>query len=79
MFKIYDVDDDNRISLDDLKKILKMMVGTYIDEFTLTELAVRVLGQTDKNCNGFIEFDEFCKAFSHLEVHMYESNTLAGL
>lgn len=67
MFKIYDVDNDNRISLSDLKKILKMMVGTYIDEQTLTELAVRVLGQTDKNCNGFIEFDEFCTAFLHLE------------
>lgn len=68
MFKIYDVDNDNRISLDDLKQILKMMVGNYISEEKLTDLAVRTMKQADKNANGFIEFDEFCTAFLHRDI-----------
>lgn len=68
MFKIYDVDDDNRLSLDDLKKILKIMVGDYINEAKLTELAVKTLRQHDKNCNGYIDFDEFCTAFLHRDI-----------
>lgn len=68
MFKIYDVDNDDKISLEDLKKILKMMVGNYIIETQLTDLAVRTLRQTDKNCNGYIDFDEFCTAFLHRDI-----------
>lgn len=68
MFKIYDVDDDNRISLNDLKEILKMMVGSYIDETKLTDLAVRTLTQADKNCNGYIDFEEFCTVFLHRDI-----------
>lgn len=68
MFKIYDVDNDNRISLDDLKEILNMMVGSYIDETKLTDLAVRTLTQVDKDCNGYIDFDEFCTVFLHRDI-----------
>ena len=68
MFKIYDVDNDDRISLEDLKKILKMMVGSYISESKLTDMAVRTLSSADKNCNGYIDFDEFCTAFLHRDI-----------
>lgn len=68
MFKIYDVDNDNLISLTDLKEILKTMVGSYISEYQLTQLAEKKLKQTDKNCDGYIDFDEFCTAFLHRDI-----------
>lgn len=68
MFKIYDVDNDDRLSLDDLKQILKIMVGNYIDEYKLTDLAVKTLRKADKNCNGYIDFDEFCTQFLHRDI-----------
>lgn len=68
MFKIYDVDNDNLISLEDLKQILKMMVGKYISECKLIEMAEKTLRQVDKDCNGYIDFDEFCTAFLHRDI-----------
>lgn len=68
MFKIYDVDNDNRISLNDLKQILIMMVGNYISDSKLTELATRTLKQADRNSDGYIDFDEFCTAFLHRDI-----------
>lgn len=68
MFKIYDVDNDDKISLEDLKKILKIMVGNYIDESKLTNLANKTLNKADKNGNGFIDFDEFCTEFLHRDI-----------
>jgi len=68
MFKIYDVDNDNLISLDDLIKILKMMVGSYIAETQIVGLAEKILRQVDKNCDGLIDFDEFCTAFLHRDI-----------
>lgn len=69
MFKIYDVDNDNLLSLDDLKTILKMMVGSYISESKLTEMAEKTLRKADKNCNGYIDFDEFCTEFLHQDIN----------
>lgn len=68
MFKVYDVDNDNLISLDDLKEILKMMVGKYITEKELISIAEKTMRQVDKNCNGCIDFDEFCTAFLHRDI-----------
>lgn len=68
MFKIYDVDNDDRISLGDLKQILMTMVGNYISEFKLTEMAIKTLKQADRNADGFIDFDEFCTAFLHRDI-----------
>lgn len=69
MFKIYDVDNDDRISLDDLKKILKTMVGNYIEENKLHDLAVKTMNKVDKNGSGYIEFDEFCAEFLHRDIN----------
>lgn len=68
MFKIYDVDNDDRISLEDLKHILKMMVGSYISEMKLIDMAVKTMHQADRNKDGFIDFDEFCTAFLHKDI-----------
>lgn len=68
MFKIYDVNNDDLISLDDLKKILNMMVGSYVSETKITDLAVKTMSLADKNCDGYIDFDEFCLAFIHRDI-----------
>lgn len=68
MFKIYDVDNDDRISLDDLKQILQTMVGKYISEAKLQAIAEKALRKADKNHTGYIEFDEFCAEFLHRDI-----------
>lgn len=68
MFKVYDVDNDDRLSLDDLKQILIMMVGNYISDSNLTRLAFKTLRQADRNNDGYIDFDEFCTAFLHRDI-----------
>lgn len=64
MFKIYDVNNDDLLDIDDLVAILKMMVGTYVDDARIRRIAERTLREADKDCDGFIDFDEFCASFS---------------
>lgn len=64
VFKVYDADNDGRISLNDIKSILKMMVGNFIEDFQLEKIAERVFAELDEDNDGFIEFGDFCKVFS---------------
>lgn len=64
VFRLYDVDDDERISFDDLRCILKMMVGSYIEDVQLNKIASRAFHEMDKNNDGYIDYEEFCKVFS---------------
>ena len=68
MFKIYDVNNDDLIDLEDLVTILKMMVGTYVDEARVRRIAERTLQEADKDCDGFVDFDEFSAAFSKKDI-----------
>lgn len=76
MFKFYDVDDDNRISLSDIRRILHTMVGNYISEEKLNDLAENALKKVDKNCTGYIEFDEFCAEFFHKGIDQLIATTI---
>lgn len=64
MFKIYDVNNDDKVDLSDLTAILKMLVGDYVDKPILDKIAARSLSEIDKNCKGFIDFEEFSNAFT---------------
>ena len=64
VFKIYDADNDGKISFNDLRSILKMMVGNYIEDVQLDKIATRAFVEVDEDNDGFIEFSEFCKVFS---------------
>lgn len=64
VFKVYDVDNDGRISFNDLRSILKMMVGNHIEDVQLDKIATRAFVEVDEDSDGFIEFSEFCKVFS---------------
>lgn len=63
VFRVYDADNDGRISLEDLRSILKMMVGNYIEDARLDRIATRAFVEVDVDCDGFIDFPEFCKVF----------------
>lgn len=64
VFKVYDADSDGRISFNDLRSILKMMVGNYIEEVRLDKIATRAFVEVDIDCDGFIDFAEFCRVFN---------------
>lgn len=68
VFKIYDADNDGKISFNDLRSILKMMVGNYIEDVQLDKIATRAFVEVDEDSDGFIEFSEFCKVFSSRDL-----------
>lgn len=68
MFKVYDVNDDNLVDVEDLVAILKLMVGTYVDDARVRRIAERTLREADKDCDGYIDFEEFCVALSRKDI-----------
>ncbi|XP_014212409.1 calcineurin B homologous protein 1 [Copidosoma floridanum] len=67
-FKIYDLDNDDLISKDELLAILHMMVGANISEEQLTSIAERTLSEADEDGDNMINFEEFCKALERTDV-----------
>nr|QBH72780.1 calcineurin b subunit [Nicoletia phytophila] len=67
-FKMYDLDDDNKISRDELLAILHMMVGANINEEQLTSIAERTIMEADQDGDQMISFEEFCKALERTDV-----------
>lgn len=68
VFRIYDVDHDHKISFGDLKDILKLMVGNYIDKMQLNKIAMRAFVEVDENSDGYIDFEEFCRIFGTRDI-----------
>jgi len=67
-FKMYDLDDDDVISRDELLSILHMMVGANISQEQLISIAERTIIEADQCGQGKISFDDFCKALERTEV-----------
>jgi calcineurin B family protein 1 len=67
-FKLYDLDDDDRISRDELMAVLQMMVGENISEEQLMSIAERTILEADTDGDGMISFDEFSKVLERSEV-----------
>ncbi|XP_063706643.1 calcineurin B homologous protein 1 [Culicoides brevitarsis] len=67
-FKMYDLDDDDSISRDELLNILHMMVGANIAEDQLISIAERTILEADRSGNGKIAFDDFCAALERTDV-----------
>ncbi|CAG0883049.1 unnamed protein product [Cyprideis torosa] len=67
-FKMYDLDDDDLISKDELLSVLHMMVGANISEEQLTSIAERTIVEADQDGDQNISFQEFCSALERTEV-----------
>ncbi|KAJ8978975.1 hypothetical protein NQ317_001447 [Molorchus minor] len=67
-FKMYDLDNDDMISKDELLAILHMMVGTNISEEQLNSIAERTIVEADVDGDQMISFEEFCKALQRTDV-----------
>lgn len=65
---MYDLDDDETISREELLNILHMMVGANISQDQLNSIAERTIVEADQTGMGKITFDDFCKALSRTEV-----------
>jgi len=67
-FKMYDLDDDETISRDELLNILHMMVGANISQDQLNSIAERTIVEADQSGSGKITFEDFCKALERTDV-----------
>lgn len=67
-FKMYDLDDDDKISREELLAVLHMMVGANISTEQLQNIADRTIMEADKNGDQCISFDEFCKTLERTDV-----------
>lgn len=65
---MYDLDDDESISRDELLNILHMMVGANISQDQLLSIAERTIMEADQGGQGKISFDDFCKALERCDV-----------
>lgn len=67
-FKVYDVDGDGYISLEDVQAILHMMIGECICEDQLKKIAQHNFQVEDYDKDHKINFEEFCHALSDCDV-----------
>lgn len=67
-FKIYDIDKDGYISNGELFIVLKIMVGTNLDDDQLQQIVDRTIMENDKDCDGRLSFEEFKSAIETTEV-----------
>ncbi|KAL1110134.1 hypothetical protein AAG570_008211, partial [Ranatra chinensis] len=67
-FKMYDLDQDELISREELLAVLHMMVGANISEEQLASIAERTILEADQNGDQMISFEEFCKALERTDV-----------
>ncbi|KAI8486918.1 Ca2+-binding actin-bundling protein (actinin), alpha chain (EF-Hand protein super) [Branchiostoma belcheri] len=67
-FRMYDLDQDNRISREELLQVLRMMVGVNISEEQLGSIADRTIQEADTDGDQRISFEEFSKAMERSEV-----------
>ena len=67
-FKMYDTDNDEQISKDELLGVLQMMVGDNISEEQLMSIAERTIVEADKDGDQMISFQEFCTALERTDV-----------
>jgi serine/threonine-protein phosphatase 2B regulatory subunit len=67
-FKVYDLDDDGYITNGELFKVLKMMVGSNLNDMQLQQLVDRTIIKADEDFDGKISFMEFKKMVKDLDV-----------
>lgn len=67
-FKIYDIDKDGLISNGELFIVLKIMVGSNLDDKQLQQIVDRTIMENDLDGDGQLSFEEFKSAIETTEV-----------
>jgi len=68
-FRIYDIDNDGFVSNGELFQVLKMMVGNNLKETQLQQIVDKTILLYDKDNDGKISFDEFCRVVGSTDIH----------
>lgn len=67
-FDVYDVNKDGYISNGELFSVMKMMVGTNLNDQQLQQLVDRTIVQADKDGDGRISYEEFAEMVQHIDI-----------
>jgi len=65
VFSLYDIDKDGVISKQELLQVLRLMVGTKINQEQLSHIAERSMLESDLSKDREIDFEEFKKAMTN--------------
>ena len=57
---MYDIDGDGFISNGELFQVLKMMVGTNLNDVQLQQIVDKTIIEADLDKDGKISYEEFC-------------------
>lgn len=60
-FRVYDIDGDGYISNGELFQVLKMMVGTNLNDVQLQQIVDKTIREADLDGDGKISFEEFAR------------------
>jgi serine/threonine-protein phosphatase 2B regulatory subunit len=75
-FKVYDIDGDGFISNNELFHVLKMMVGSNLNEIQLQQIVDKTILEADSDKDGKLSFDEFSRMVSSTD---FENNLTVNL
>lgn len=67
-FKVYDIDRDGYISNGELFIVLKMMVGSNLEEAQLQQIVDKTIMEADKDGDGKISFEEFAYMVENIPI-----------
>ncbi|XP_055351624.1 calcineurin B homologous protein 1-like [Paramacrobiotus metropolitanus] len=67
-FQMYDLDQDNKVSAEEILTVLQMMVGVNISDDQLQKIAGITLQENDRDHDGYITLEEFCSAMAESDV-----------
>ncbi len=67
-FKVYDVDGDGKISVEDLADTLLTLTESKMDEVTMKEVIENVFREADGDGDGFIMFEDFSKIVLNTDI-----------
>ncbi|KAF8820793.1 putative protein phosphatase 2b regulatory subunit [Cardiosporidium cionae] len=66
-FDVYDINKDGFITNGELFQVMRMMIGTNLNDQQLQQLVDRTIIKADKDGDGMISFEEFYEMVSHLD------------
>ncbi|KAK2716671.1 calcineurin B homologous protein 1-like [Artemia franciscana] len=67
-FNVFDQSCDGYITKDELLSVLQMMVGSFVDEKEISDVAERIMLEADADRERGLSFDKFCNALAKTDV-----------